>query len=192
MKGRDSSATEAVMKRINKKIHLATLLAITLAMSACAGGVNDRSDKSPDTLELLAEYFPVPELEPQEVVRIQMAALGANDSEDTGIALAFRFASPQNRRYTGDVDKFASIVRGKGYAPMLENIDFTVGPVERRGQLAVVAVRADRMNDHPAGFLFILSRQDGGRYDGCWMTDSVLRIEVGDDSPSIAPDLIDA
>lgn len=180
------------MSPVNKKKQFVFLFLVTLVMSACATGVTDRSDKAPNTLESLSGYYPVPELEPQEVVRIQMAAFGANDSEDKGIALAFRFASPQNKRYTGDVKNFASIVRGKGYAPMLDSDDFSIGPVDRRGQLAVVAVRTDRTDDRSAGYLFILSRQDGGRYDGCWMTDSVLRIKIGDDEGSAAQGFVDA
>ena len=28
------------------------------------------------------------------------------------------------------------------------------------------------------GYMFILSKQEGGAYDQCWMTDAVLRFEV--------------
>jgi hypothetical protein len=28
------------------------------------------------------------------------------------------------------------------------------------------------------GYMFILSKQEGGAYDQCWMTDAVLRFEI--------------
>lgn len=121
---------------------------------------------------------PVPELTPLEVVRIQLTAFKENNSDDQGIALAYRFASPRNKKITGNVDNFASMIRRDPYRPILYNADFIIGPVDERGTLAIVAVIVDQSDDSSRGYLFVLTRQDGGEYDKCWLTDGVLQIDI--------------
>ena len=44
---------------------------------------------------------PSPGYSPGEVVQILVEALRENDADDSGIAVVFRFASPENRSVTG-------------------------------------------------------------------------------------------
>ncbi len=119
-------------------------------------------------------------LSPEDVVRIQMEALGNNDEPyaNRGIEISFRFASPGNKRFTGPIDRFIAMVHGPVFAPMLnhksaeyENLRVVGG----RAQVDVVLLIED---DRYVGYRFGLSRQDEPSCDACWMTDSVVPFEV--------------
>ena len=117
---------------------------------------------------------PSPELTPEEVVRIQVEALQANDSPtpDAGIAAAFRFASPGNRAATGPLPRFTQMVK-LGYADMLGFAEAEYGAVQVVSDRAQQAVTLVQRDGRRTTYVFALSRQSGGSYDGCWMTDGV-------------------
>jgi pyruvoyl-dependent arginine decarboxylase (PvlArgDC) len=146
----------------------------------------------PSPLDSLADLVPVPDLAPEEVVAIQLAAFQANDTDNRGIALAYRFASPRNKALVGTVDNFASILRNGNYAPMLAEGNFRMGLVERQGPLAFVAVRVETGEERASDYLFVLTRQKGGEYDGCWMTDAVVEIEPANQIQVNPPETIDS
>lgn len=161
------------------------ILSSLLFLTSCTSG-NTFQDTAP--VISLNDIKPNPELTPADVVRIQLTAFKENNSEDQGIALAYRFASPRNKKITGNVDNFASMIRRDPYRPMLYNANFELGPVDERGTLAIVAVRVDQSDDSSRGYLFVLTRQDGGEYDNCWLTDGVIQIDIeriSDQSPIV-------
>ena len=117
---------------------------------------------------------PTPELSPEAVVRIQAEALRRNDepAPDAGIATAFRFASPSNRRATGPLARFARMIRG-GYSDMIGFERAEYEPVRVVGDRAAQAVTLVQRDGRRVTYTFSLARQRGGAYDGCWMTDGV-------------------
>lgn len=118
---------------------------------------------------------PSPTLSPNQVVEAQLMALKRNDrpQKDSGIAIAFRFASPANKEATGPLPRFMAIVRGQAYAPMIDHAEAALGDAEVRADRAAVPVLVTAQDGRRWGYLFILGKQEGGRYDGCWMTDGV-------------------
>ncbi len=116
---------------------------------------------------------PAPEYGPQEVVRIQLEALRNNDDQDRGIALAFRFASPANRRITGPLPRFARMIKEEPYDLMLHYEEARFGPLEEESNSARMRVM---LIDEGAvrQYVFQLSRRPFAPCEGCWMTDSVL------------------
>lgn len=122
---------------------------------------------------------PGPEYGPAEVVRIQLAALQANDDPypDAGIEITFAFASPGNRQNTGPLERFARMIRGP-YRDMLYHTHAEYGPLEVEGDRARLPVILTSEDGRRSGYLFILSRQRSGEFSGSWMTDAVLRFEV--------------
>ena len=124
-----------------------------------------------------AQPMPSPDLTPEEVVRLQVEALQRNDEPrpDAGIATAFRFASPGNRRATGPLERFAAMVKGPVYGDMLgfESAEYGVMRVE--GDLAAQRVTLVQSDGRRVRYVFGLSKQTGGDCAGCWMTDSVVR-----------------
>jgi hypothetical protein len=140
-----------------------------------AGGTHASADGGADALDAA----PDPALAPQDVVRLQLEALRRNDAADRGIAAAFRFASPQNRRSTGPLPRFGRMIKQGPYALMLRYSDAAYGPVQVRGRRAVQRVTLYAPGRAPVSYAFFLSRQrQDGPLDGCWMTDAVQALPV--------------
>lgn len=127
--------------------------------------------------------FPNRNLSPADVVRIQIRALGRNDMphENAGIEIAFRFASPRNKLVTGPLSRFIQLVSNPVYRAMLDHRQAKYGPLQIEGVKATQPVILIASDGQRVGYLFTLSRQDGGTCDGCWMTDGVMRFEVHGD-----------
>jgi hypothetical protein len=77
--------------------------------------------------EVQESIQPSPNLSPVEVVRIQVEALEKNDvpHPNRGIEIAFRFASPENKRATGPLERFIQMVSSPAYRPLLNHSGFT-------------------------------------------------------------------
>jgi hypothetical protein len=138
-------------------------------------GASERTDPS-----LVGDALaPHPELSPEDVVSIQLEALRHNDSpsRDAGIATTFRFASPANRVATGPLDRFAQLVKTSAYSAMLNHRRVERGPMHIEGDEARQRVVVYSATGTRVAYMFLLSRQHGGPFDGCWMTDGVTRLD---------------
>lgn len=113
---------------------------------------------------------------PEAVVATQLAALAENDDPvpDAGIKTAYNHASPANRRQTGPLERFIRMVRSPRYAPMVDHEEAVRGPLEREGDRATQRVTLTGPEGRTVTYLFGLSRQPAGPYEGCWLTDRVL------------------
>lgn len=119
---------------------------------------------------------PNPDYSPDEVIRLQIEALARNDKPYTnaGIAIAFRFASPLNKKMTGPLPRFTRIVYNRMYRSILNHQIAHYGELEIDGDKAFQAVLLTTSDGDRVGYVFSLSKQKDGRYANCWMTDSVL------------------
>jgi len=118
---------------------------------------------------------PSPKLSPTAVVRAQLAALKRNDDPypDAGIAIAYLFASPSSRAVTGEVRRFARLLKTKRYRAILDHRHAVVGePMLENGYARVPTIVLARTGRY-VGFVFQLSRQVQGPHVGCWLTDGV-------------------
>ncbi|MEF8902160.1 MAG: DUF4864 domain-containing protein [Halovenus sp.] len=120
--------------------------------------------------------IPDPSYGPEEVVMLQLDGLASNDDpfENAGIGVAYNFASPANRRTTGPFDRFVRMVTGPQYAPMVDHVEATTGPMERDGTSAKQRVTLTGPDGRTATYVFGLSNDRRGELDGCWLTDRVL------------------
>lgn len=123
------------------------------------------------------EGVPVPEGShgPAQVVSIQLDGLAENDDpfENAGIGTAYNFASPANRRATGPFDRFVRMVTGPRYAPMVDHVEATTGPITRQGETARQRVTLTGPTGRTATYVFGLSVGTGPA-EGCWLTDRVV------------------
>ncbi|MEF8819210.1 MAG: DUF4864 domain-containing protein [Haloferacaceae archaeon] len=119
---------------------------------------------------------PDPGYDPERVVAIQLDALATNDDpvENAGIKTAYNFASPANRRATGPLDRFVAMVTNPRYGPMVDHVEATTGPLERDGDEAEQRVTLTGPEGRTVTYGFGLSRQSGGAWADCWLTDRVL------------------
>lgn len=124
--------------------------------------------------------FPGPEYGPADVVRIQVQALANNDTpyRNAGIEVAFRFASPANKRITGPLWRFIRMLYGPAYRPFLHHKVAHFGHVDIQGSEATQTVILTTANGQRVGYVFRLSRQRGAPCTACWMTDGVWRIDL--------------
>jgi len=120
---------------------------------------------------------PSPDLSPEDVIRLQVEALQRNDEPhpDAGIEAAFRFASPANKRATGPLERFTAMVKGPAYGAMLGFERAEYGELRVEGGQAAQRVTLIQPDGRRVRYVFGLSKQSGGEYAGCWMTDSVMR-----------------
>ena len=68
------------------------------------------------------------EIEPYQVVKIQLRSLKKNDNpkKDNGIEQTWEFAHPSNQKNTGPLDQFKIMIKGKSYAMLLNHLDHKV------------------------------------------------------------------
>ena len=124
--------------------------------------------------------FPGPEYGPAEVVRIQVQALANNDTPypNAGIEVAFRFASPANKRVTGPLWRFIRLLYDPTYRPFLLHKVAHFGQVDIQGSEATQTVILTTAEGQRVGYVFRLSKQRGAPCKACWMTDGVWRIDL--------------
>ena len=122
--------------------------------------------------------YPDPKLKPNDIVRLQLLAMQQNDDSDFGIEVTFRFASPANKKQTGPLKRFISLVRNPSYRPLLNHINATFLELTVEEVFAVQDVIITTSNGERIGYRFRLSIQKGPLFPGCWMTDSVTPFKV--------------
>ena len=128
----------------------------------------------------LSKTLPHPSLSPLDVVKIVMNALRQNDvpKKNQGIAITYNFASPANKKVTGPLGRFVTMVSGPVYGDMLDHRGAEYENVLVNGDRAridvVIRLEAGRF----VGFRFFLTKQRRNKFVGSWMTDSVMPIEV--------------
>ena len=128
----------------------------------------------------LSRTLPDSSLSPLDVTMIVMNALQRNDepNKNRGIAVTFNFASPANKTVTGPLARFVNMVNGPVYGGMISHRGATYENIETDGDNARIDVILETAAGKLIGFRFILRRQRDNQYDGAWMTDSVIPIEV--------------
>ena len=160
--------------------------------------MRNREDDAERTLELAAQQPAPPapaatrphadpakqpgpraEYGPDQVVQIVMDALQNNDDHDSGIVTTFNFASPDNKRLTGPVERFIPMVKNPAYRPMLNFRSAEYGELKLSAgnNLADQQITLLGANGEEAIYVFHLSKQPDGQFKGCWMTDGVARVQ---------------
>ncbi len=125
-------------------------------------------------VDLQGVVLPKPELEPREVVRLQLSGLANRKADGVGILQCYCFASPGNRAVTGPLDRFGQLVRQGPFHSMADPRALLVGRPEYHDGLArlLVTVIDDKSQIH--AFTFFLRRQVERPFTDCWMTEAVL------------------
>jgi hypothetical protein len=128
---------------------------------------------------------------PEMVVDFQLEALrhvprSFEDGEPfQALDVVHRFASQANRRSTGPLLRFGAILSGPSYAPLLgaRGAELQEIAVHENG-FARVDVEVLARDGSQVPYVFYLSREVEGRYQGCWVTDGVLRGPGGEGPPA--------
>jgi hypothetical protein len=161
------------MNRFGVQSLLSLVVGSALALSAGTGPPTSRPTA-------VAATQPSPNLTPLDVVRIQLTALRNNDqpAPDSGVATAFAFASPSDRKVIGPLSHFTELLKSPTFAPMIGFRTIAYAPTRILGNGARQLVLLTDSHGHDTVYLFVLSIQPDGPYKGCWMTDGVVHVNI--------------
>ena len=130
------------------------------------------------------ELTPTSDISPQTVVKTVIDALKQNSDSDDGIMQVFCFASPENKKMTGPIERFASMIK-RGYGDMLNHVASEYEPIVIDDKVAQQRVWLETADGSVVGYLFRLGKQSAGEFSDMWMTDAVYRLDPAERKQSI-------
>jgi len=115
-------------------------------------------------------------IEPFLVVQIQLRSLKQNDNpkKDNGIEQTWEFAHPSNRKNTGPLDRFKTMIKGKSYVMLLNHLDHKVVEIKSDDLSAFFEVTVLDKNKSYYKFNWTVEKYTAeGSLKGCWLTTMV-------------------
>ena len=126
---------------------------------------------------LLAELLkPTPEINPEEVVKIQLSSLMNNNEPylNAGIEQTWEFAHPSNRAFTGPIKRFTQMMYAPSYAVMLDHKKHNIIEVKLDKNIAYFFIELTSTDGKIFGFKWTLEKvKEEGGFKDCWMTTAV-------------------
>ena len=126
---------------------------------------------------LLAELLkPTPEINPEEVVKIQLSSLMNNNEPylNAGIEQTWEFAHPSNRAFTGPIQRFTQMMYAPSYAVMLDHKKHEIIVVKLDKNIAYFFIELTSIDGKMFGFKWTLEKvKEEGGFKDCWMTTAV-------------------
>lgn len=119
---------------------------------------------------------PSPQLTSEGVVQWQVRELSAEGEVADRIERCYRFASPDNRAYTGPLSRFKKMLQAPPYDVLLDAKHFLVGRATCEKNQAHVLLSVVNKKNELTLFRCFLSKQTTPEYKDCWMTDAVVPI----------------
>ena len=117
---------------------------------------------------------PSPDINPIDVVEVQLFALQSNDETDFGIRQTWEFAHPRNKMATGPLPRFTSMIKTPAYSILLNNLKFETKEIFNDGKTAGIAVRIEAKDNKAYTYMWTLEKIiDEGPLNGNWMTSGV-------------------
>ena len=115
-------------------------------------------------------------IEPFQVVKIQLRSLKNNDDpfKNAGIEQTWEFAHPNNKIYTGPLDKFKILLNSESYKMLLNHIDHNIVEVKVTETRAAYEVTILGEGKKYYKFRWIVERYNSdGPLKDCWLTTAV-------------------
>ena len=126
---------------------------------------------------LLADLLkPTPEINPEEVVKIQLSSLMNNNEPylNAGIEQTWEFAHPSNRAFTGPIQRFTQMMYAPSYAVMLDHKKHDIIEVKLDKNVAYFFIELTSIDGKMFGFKWTLEKvKEEGGFKDCWMTTAV-------------------
>ena len=101
---------------------------------------------------------PSPDINPIDVVEIQLFALQSNDESDFGIRQTWEFAHPRNKMATGPLPRFTSMIKTPAYSILLNNLKFETREIFNDGKTAGIAVRIEAKDNKAYTYMWTLEK----------------------------------
>ena len=126
---------------------------------------------------LMAEIKkPTPEINPEDVVKIQLSSLMNNNDpyKNAGIEQTWEFAHPSNRVFTGPIQRFTQMMYAPSYAVMLDHKKHDILEVKIDNDIAYFFIELTANDGKMFGFKWTLEKvEEEGVFKDCWMTIAV-------------------
>ena len=113
---------------------------------------------------------------PFDVVQIQLLALKNNDEiyANSGIEQTWNFAHPNNKKVTGPLDRFTSMIKGEGYKMLLNHIEHSITLVQSGDNWAQFEVTVlDQSKTYHKFNWQVEKYEKPGPLKDCWLTTGV-------------------
>ena len=115
-------------------------------------------------------------LGPFEVLMIQLNSLKNNNKpyKDAGIEQTWEFAHPNNKKFTGPLEKFKIMLNGESYKMLLNHLDHSITEVKITDFKAAYEVTVLDQGKNYYKFRWIVEKYDlDGPLKDCWLTTGV-------------------
>ena len=116
---------------------------------------------------------PNSDIKPVQVVKIQLKGLMKNDSpyKDQGIEQTWEFAHPNNKIFTGPINRFKEMLKGESYKMLIDHANHEIKEIYRNDELAIFEVTV--MDNEKKYFKFkwqVEKYLNDGPLENCWLT----------------------
>ena len=115
-------------------------------------------------------------IEPEQVVLIQLSALMKNDNpyKDRGIIQTWEFAHPNNQRVTGPLERFKNMIKTDSYSMLINHKDHEIKEVYKSKEVATFEVMVlDREKKYYKFKWQVEKYKLDGPLKDCWLTTAV-------------------
>ncbi len=115
-------------------------------------------------------------IEPLQVVKIQLRSLKNNDQiyKDAGIEQTWEFAHPNNRKYTGPLEKFKDMLKGESFSMLLNHKEHKISEIFLSDDIATFEVIILDFNKEYFKFKWQVEKfNKNGPLKDCWLTTAV-------------------
>ena len=115
-------------------------------------------------------------IEPYQVVKIQLKSLMKNDNptKDRGIEQTWEFAHPNNKKYTGPLERFKILLSSESYKMLLNHIDHNIVEVMTTESKAAYEVTILGKGKNYYKFKWVVEKYEiDGPLKDCWLTTAV-------------------
>ena len=125
----------------------------------------------------LAEIIkPSKEIDPGQVIKIQLSALMKNDNpyKDRGIIQTWEFAHPNNQKITGPLEKFKNMIKTDSYSMLINHSNHEILEVYMSSKIATFEVTVLDDEKKYYKFKWQVEKYDReGELKNCWLTTAV-------------------
>ena len=116
---------------------------------------------------------PNSDIKPVQVVKIQLKGLMKNDSpyKDQGIEQTWEFAHPNNKIFTGPINRFKEMIKGESYKMLIDHTNHEIKEIYLNDELAIFEVTV--MGNDKKYFKFkwqVEKYLNSGPLENCWLT----------------------
>ena len=119
---------------------------------------------------------PNSEIGPNQVVKIQLNGLMKNDEPNlnNGIKQTWEFAHPSNKKYTGPLSKFITLLKGQNYKMLINHLDNEIIEIFKTSNKYGFEVTILSNDKNYYKFQWIVEKYyEEGPLKDCWLTISV-------------------